>query len=67
MSPIILDGSNKNTVISESDAEMDLRAVEAVRAAIAKAKVCKKPIARYDVANKRAYIEYPDGEIKYVD
>ena len=34
--------------ISESDAEMDYRAQEAVKAALHRAKVCKKPIARYD-------------------
>ncbi len=52
--------------ISESDAEMDRRAMEAVNAAINKAVICKKPIAKYDKINKRAYIETPDGERKYV-
>ena len=31
--------------ISESDAEMDYRAQEAMKAALHRAKVCKKPIA----------------------
>ena len=53
--------------ISESDAEMDYRAEEAVKAALHRAKVCKKPIARYDMDTKRAYIEYPNGERKYVE
>lgn len=53
--------------ISESDAEMDYRAQEAVKAALHRAKVCKKPIARYDMDTKRAYIEYPNGERKYYD
>lgn len=53
--------------ISESDAEMDYRAEEAVKAALHRAKVCKKPIARYDMDTKRAYIEYPNGERKYYD
>lgn len=53
--------------ISESDAEMDYRVEEAVKAALHRAKVCKKPIARYDMDTKRAYIEYPNGERKYVE
>ena len=53
--------------ISESAAEMDYRAQEAVKAALHRAKVCKKPIARYDMDTKRAYIEYPNGERKYYD
>jgi hypothetical protein len=58
---------NRNNIISDSDAEMDNRATAAVRAAIDKAKVCGKPIARYDSTNKRAYIEYANGEKKYVN
>ena len=53
--------------ISESHAEMDYRAQEDVKAALHRAKVCKKPIARYDMDTKRAYIEYPNGERKYYD
>lgn len=53
--------------ISEADAEMDYRAQEAVKAALHRAKVCKKSIARYDVDTKRAYMEYPNGERKYYD
>jgi hypothetical protein len=36
---------------------IDIRAKEAVKAALEKAKVCRKPIARYDIETKRAYIE----------
>ena len=53
--------SNHRNYISDSDAEMDARAKEAVRAAVSKAEVCKKPIAKYDVVTKKAYVEYPDG------
>ena len=45
--------------------EMDARAVEAVRAAISKAKFCQKPIARYDTQTKKVYVEYADGK-RYV-
>lgn len=54
-------------IISELDAEMDARAAEAVRVAVSKAIFCKKPVAKYDLETKRAYIEYPNGERKYVD
>ena len=53
--------------ISSNDVEMDKRAVAAVQSAIDKAKMCKKPVARYDVATKRAFVEYADGKIQYVD
>ena len=52
---------------TESDSEMDERAVEAVKAAINKAKICKKPIAGYDKEKKRAYVEYANGERKYAE
>ena len=56
-----------HSVISNSDAEMDRRAVAAVRSAIDKAKVCNKPVAKYDIKSKRAFMEYADGTIQYVD
>ena len=46
---------------------MDARAVEAVKAAIHKAKICKKPIAGYDKEKKAAYEEYANGERKYAE
>lgn len=55
----------KNSVITESDMEMDYRAVQAVKAAVNRAKVCKKPIARYDKDTQKAYMEYADGERVY--
>lgn len=57
----------REKVISSSDAEMDKRAAAAVQSAIDRARVCQKPIAGYDVATKRAFVEYADGSIKYVD
>ena len=50
---------------SVSDSEMDARATEAVKAAINKAKICKKPVAGYDKEKRVAYIEYANGERKY--
>lgn len=58
--------SSSNRTISKNEAEMDIRAREAVRSAIHKAKTCKKPIARYDRVRKMAYIETEDGRRVYV-
>jgi hypothetical protein len=46
---------------------MDGRAEAAVQSAIDGARICQKPIAGYDVATKRAFVEYADGSIQYVD
>ncbi len=62
----VVTGSDIESNISSSDKEMDIRAREAVEAAIKKAKICGKPVARYDSVNKSAYIETSDGERKYV-
>jgi hypothetical protein len=53
--------------ISKSDAEMDERAVQAVKSAVNKANICKKPVAKYDKVAKKAYIQYADGVKKYVN
>ena len=45
---------------------MDKRAAYAVKAAIKKVKVCKKHVAKYDVVQKKAYIEYANGTKKYL-
>lgn len=55
-----------STAISENDSEMDIRAKCAVRSAIEKAEICKKPVARYDTVLKKAYLEFANGERKYV-
>ena len=71
MSVKIIKGDNMDITgdleISNSDAEMDRRAVAAVRAAIDKAQVCSKPVAKYDVETKRAFVEYADGSRQYVE
>lgn len=53
--------SKHDGYITERDAEMDARARQAVKAAVSKAKFCKKPVAGYDVERKKAYLQYPDG------
>lgn len=63
----INDNKKHLSYISEKDMEMDRRALEAVKAAKQKAMICKKPIAKYDAKSKKAYLEYADGSIKYVD
>ena len=61
-----------NVVMAESkdnltpeDRDMDTRVRAAVNSAIHKAKVCQKPIAKYDQRKKKAYVEYPDGAKEY--
>ena len=47
--------------MTDLEKDMDYRAKQAVKAAVSKAEVCKKPVAKYDVATKTAYLQYPDG------
>ena len=62
----VVSHEEEKNILTVSDREMDERAVEAVKAAINNAKICKKPIAGYDKEKKRAYVEYANGERKYV-
>ena len=61
----VVSQEEEKSTLTVSDNEMDIRAVEAVKAAINKAKICKKPIAGYDKEKKLAYVEYANGERKY--
>ncbi|MED9990085.1 MAG: hypothetical protein UE033_08240 [Coprococcus sp.] len=61
----VVSQEEEKSTLTVSDNEMDKRAVEAVKAAINKAKICKKPIASYDKEKKLAYVEYANGERKY--
>ncbi len=61
------DVSLQEKIISKNDAEMDRRANAAVQSAIDRARICQKPIAGYDATTKRAFVEYADGSIQYVD
>lgn len=61
----VVSQEEEKSTLTVSDDEMDQRAVEAVKAAINKAKICKKPIAGYDKEKKLAYVEYANGERKY--
>ena len=62
----IVSAESSKTAITPNDAEMDIRAKEAVKSAINRAKTCKKPIARYDRVSRKAYIETANGEKIYV-
>lgn len=66
MSIKVVGASEQKKFISDRDSEMDARAEKAVKVAVEKAVFCKKPVAKYDSKTKRAYLEYPDGEKKYV-
>ena len=63
----VIDNTEKQETLSQEDKDMDIRAKEAVKASLEKAKVCKKPIARYDIETKRAYIEDAEGNRRYVE
>lgn len=63
----VIASSEQKGYISSQDAEMDARAIEAVKSAVAKATFCKKPVAKYDTEKKKAYVEYADGVKKYVN
>lgn len=56
----------KKAYLSENDIEMDKRASAAVTTAIDKAKICGKPIARYNPETRQVYMEYADGSVEYV-
>ena len=63
----VVSREEEKNILTSSENEMDARAVEAVIAAINKAKICKKPIAGYDKKRKVAYVEYANGEKKYAE
>lgn len=63
----VISREEERNAITASDNEMDKRAVEAVKAAINKAKICKKPIAGYDKEKKAACVEYANGDRKYAE
>ena len=62
----VISSADQRISISDTDADMDKRVKQAVKAAIDKAHICNKPIARYDFKTQKAYIEYTDGNKKYV-
>lgn len=57
----VVPESNRENYTTELEKDMDFRAKQAVKAAVSKAEVCKKPVAKYDIATKTAYLQYPDG------
>lgn len=63
----VISREEEKETLTVSDSEMDRRAAEAVKAALNKAKICKKPIAGYDKEKKAAYVEYANGDRKYAE
>lgn len=63
----VISREEEKKTLTVSDSEMDRRAAEAVKAALNKAKICKKPIAGYDKEKKAAYVEYANGDRKYAE
>ncbi len=62
----VISSDSSSECISENDKEMDARAVAAVKFAIKRARICKKPIAKYDAEMKKAYIITENGKKTYV-
>ena len=63
----VIGSADQKSYLSAKDIEMDARATKAVKAAIEKAEFCKKPVAKYDIKTKKAYIVDSAGETKYVE
>lgn len=63
----VVTPEEQKNFISARDIAMDERATRAVKVAVEKAKFCEKPVAKYDLKEKKAYIEYANGVKKYVD
>ena len=62
----VINAQEKDAFLTQDDKNMDIRATAAVRAALNKAKICGKPIARYDIVTHRVYIENADGTVRMV-
>lgn len=58
----VVSREEEKSTLTESDNEMDERAVEAVKAAINKAKICKKPIAGYDEKRNKLTLNMQMGK-----
>jgi len=50
-----------------SDEELTLRFKESIRIDNEIRRIKGLPVAKYDRENKKAYLEYPDGRIEYVE
>ena len=62
----VIDAQEKDAFLTQDDKDMDIRATAAVSSALNKAKICGKPIARYDTVTHRVYIENADGTVRMV-
>ena len=47
----VVPEADRENYTTELEKDMDFRAKQAVKAAISKADVCKKPVAKYDIAD----------------
>ena len=63
---VVTSEVSDKVVLTPEDREMDERVSAAVSSAIKKAIVCKAPIAKYDIRNKKAYIVRSNGDKEYV-
>lgn len=54
-------------VLAPQTAQLASAAVDSIRKAVAHRVADGSPVARYDQASRRAFIEYPDGRREYID
>lgn len=63
----VISPENAEAYLTETEIEMDYRAKQAVKVAISKAIICKKPIAQYNTESKKAYLQTADNKKITVD
>lgn len=57
---------NMDTMCGIDDDEMTRLFRESVRLELEAKKIRGLPIAKYNIATKEAYLQYPDGRVEYV-
>ncbi len=63
----VFSPENAQSKLTKAEIEMDYRAREAVKAAVSRAIICKKPIAKYDAESGKAYLQTADNKKIYID
>lgn len=62
----VLEGNELDSMCGVSDDEVLERFKAAIRINDEIKRIKGAPVARYDSATKKAYLEWPDGRIEYV-
>ncbi|MBQ9818606.1 MAG: hypothetical protein IJM59_14225 [Proteobacteria bacterium] len=62
-----MDTNDLDVIVGLSDDELTERFKASIRIDEEIRRIKGLPSAKYDVAKKQAYLEYPDGRIEYVE